>query len=83
MATADARGPFQWPLIDGMVAVNGAGGVAVESKRCVNHGSFQFLVDFQHPEPDPGSIPTHVSSAVLSGINSFMEKPPQHIMPIW
>jgi len=35
MATADASGPFQWPLIDGMVAVNGAGGVAVESKeRC-------------------------------------------------
>jgi hypothetical protein len=30
MATADASGPFQWPLIDGMVAVNRAGGVAVE-----------------------------------------------------
>ena len=42
MATADASGPFQWPLIDGMVAVN-AGDVAVESKRCVNHGSFHFL----------------------------------------
>jgi len=23
IATADASGPFQWPLIDGMVAVNG------------------------------------------------------------
>jgi hypothetical protein len=34
MATADASGPVQRPLIDGMVAVNRAGGVAVNSKRC-------------------------------------------------
>jgi hypothetical protein len=42
MATADASGPFQWPLIDGMVAANGAGDVAVESKRCCKSrlGSF-------------------------------------------
>jgi hypothetical protein len=33
MATADASGSFQWPLIEGMVEVNGAGGVAVESKK--------------------------------------------------
>jgi hypothetical protein len=39
MATADVRGPFEWPLIDGMVAVNGAGGVAVESKRLTRNES--------------------------------------------
>jgi hypothetical protein len=33
MTTADASGLYQWPLIHGMVAVNVAGGVAVESKR--------------------------------------------------
>jgi hypothetical protein len=37
-------------------------------RDAVNHGSFHFLVDFQNAEPDPVSIPTHVSSAVLSGI---------------
>jgi hypothetical protein len=66
MATADASGPFQWPLIDGMVAVNGAGGVAVESKRC----SKSRLVSFSRwfPERRTGSriYPPHVSSAVLS-----------------
>jgi hypothetical protein len=30
MATADPSGPFQWPLIEGMVAVDGAGDVAVD-----------------------------------------------------
>jgi hypothetical protein len=68
MATADASGPFQWPLIDGMVAVNGAGNVAVESTRCCNHGSFHFPVGFRNAEPDPYLIPTQVSSAVSSGI---------------
>jgi hypothetical protein len=57
MATADASGPFQWPLIDGMVALSGAGGVAVEPMGAVNHGPFYFLADFQNADPDPASYP--------------------------
>ena len=72
MATADASGPFQWPLIDGMVAVNDAGVVAVESKSAVNHVSFSR--DLYNADPDPRILSRpHVSSAVLSGITAILE----------
>jgi hypothetical protein len=40
-------------------------------RDAVNHGSLHFLAGFQNAEPDPVSIPTHVSSAVLSGLWAF------------
>jgi hypothetical protein len=33
MVTADPSGHFQWPLIDCMVAVDGAGDVAVDVQQ--------------------------------------------------
>jgi hypothetical protein len=61
------RAFFQWPLINGMVAVNGARGVAVESKRCCKSGLVSFSRWF--PERRAGSrILSRLSSAMLSGI---------------
>jgi hypothetical protein len=51
--------------IDGVVAVNGAGGVAVESKTC---GKSRLVSFSRTPSRIPYLIPTHVSSPVLSGI---------------
>src|SRR5271167_3113344 len=73
MATADASGPFQWPLIDGMDAVNGAGDVAVESKRCCKSRLVSFSRWF--PERRAGSV-SYPDSRVERGAerhNALME----------
>lgn len=48
---------FLSPLIDGIVAVSGAGGVAVESRDAVNHGLFHFLLGFPQRRAGPISFP--------------------------
>jgi hypothetical protein len=54
---ADPSGPFRWPVVDGMVAVNGAGVLPLSPRDAVNHGLFRFIVGFLNAEPDPVSYP--------------------------
>ena len=74
MAAAAASGPFQWPLIDGIAAVNGAGGVAVESKRCCKSRLVSFLLNFPNAEPAPIFFPDSRVERSIESQNSLYGK---------